>query len=144
MRFKKILVPYDATPSSEKAFKKILPIIEKHCSKIILLTCVRDRATFGFFQTKSDKKSLEQEKKRAERFQNMAIKEAEKFELSITSKIVKSDLESESIIDYAKSEKVDLIVMSKTKLTTNAEKMYYNSTVEAVFKNAPCPFLYVP
>ena len=144
MRFQKILVPYDATPSSEKAFKRILPIIEKHCSKIILLICIRDRATFGFFQTKSDKKSLEQEKKKAQKFQDMAKKDAQKFELSITSKIVKSDLESDSIVDYAKEQKVDLIVMSKTKLTTNAEKMYYISTVEAVFRKAPCPLLYIP
>ena len=79
MRFKKILVPYDASPSSEKAFKRILPIIEKHCSKIILLTCIRDRATFGFFQTKGDKKNLESEKKKAERFQSIAIKEAGKI-----------------------------------------------------------------
>ena len=144
MKIKKILVPYDATPSSENAVKKIFPLIEKHDSKIIFLTCIHDKATFGFFKTKSDKNEITQEKKNAQKFHIRLQKEAEKFGIPSDSKIIKSDLESRSIIEYAKDEKVDLIVMSKSKVGTHAEKMYYNSTVDAVFKNAPCPFLYIP
>ena len=64
MKINKILIPYDATPSSEKAVKKIFPLIEKQDSKIIFLTCIHDKATFGFFKTKSDRKEIEEQKKR--------------------------------------------------------------------------------
>jgi nucleotide-binding universal stress UspA family protein len=64
--------------------------------------------------------------------------------VNIISKIVKSDLESKSIIEYAKKENVDVIIMSKSHLSTHAERVYYNSTVEAVFKKTPCMFLYLP
>lgn len=144
MKINKILIPYDGTPSSVNAVKKVFPLIEKQGSKIIFLSCVHDKATFGFFKTKSDKKEIEQEKKKLEKYHQQLIKEAEQFGISSSSKIIKSDLESRSIIEFAKDQKVDLIVMSKSKLGTHAEKLYYNSTVDAVFKNAPCPFLYIP
>ena len=144
MKINKILIPYDATPSSEKAVKKIFPLIEKQDSKIIFLTCIHDKATFGFFKTKSDRKEIEEQKKRAQKNHEIVKKEAEKFDIISSSKIIKSNLESHSIIEYAKDHQIDLIVMSKSKVGTHAEKMYYNSTVDAVFKNAPCPFLYIP
>ncbi|AFS81059.1 UspA domain-containing protein [Candidatus Nitrosopumilus koreensis AR1] len=144
IKIKKILVPYDATPSSEKAVKKILPLIEKHDSKIIFLTCIHDKATFGFFKTKSDKREIEQEKKKMEQYHERLKKEAAKFGIPSSSKIIKSDLESRSIIEYARDQNVDLIVMSKSKMGTHAEKLYYNSTVDAVFNKTPCPLLYIP
>ncbi|KFM20397.1 Universal stress protein [Marine Group I thaumarchaeote SCGC AAA799-P11] len=144
MKIKKILIPYDATPSSKRAVKKIFPLIEKHGSKIIFLSCIHDKATFGFFKTKSDKKEIERERKTIQKYHEQLKKEADSFDIPSSSKIIKSNLESHSIIEYAKEQKVDLIVMSKSKLGTHAEKMYYNSTVDAVFKKAPCPFLYIP
>ncbi|WP_428323978.1 universal stress protein [Nitrosopumilus sp.] len=144
MKIKKILIPYDATPSSKKAVKKVFPLIEKHNSKIIFLSCIHDKATFGFFKTKSDKKEIEQERKKIQKYHEELKKEAEGFDIPSSSKIIKSDLESRSIIEYSKEQNIDLIVMSKSKLGTHAEKMYYNSTVDAVFKNAPCPLLYIP
>ncbi|AJM92306.1 MULTISPECIES: universal stress protein [Nitrosopumilus] len=144
IKIKKILIPYDATPSSEKAVKKIFPLIDKDCSKIIFLTCIHDKATFGFFKTKSDRKEMEQEKEKNKKYHERLKKEADKLGIQASSKIIKSDLESKSIIEFAKDQNVDLIVMSKSKIGTHAERLYYNSTVDAVFKKAPCPFLYIP
>ena len=144
LKLKKILLPYDATASSVKAFKKVLPIIESEGTTIILLTCIRDQATFGFFKTRSDREHIKKEKKRAEKIHEEATREGKKFGINIRSKIIKSDLESKSIIDYAKKENIDVIIMSKSKLSTHAERVYYNSTVEAVFQKAPCMFLYIP
>jgi nucleotide-binding universal stress UspA family protein len=111
---------------------------------MVLLTCIRDRASFGFFKSKSDKKEMEKEKMKAEKYHEDVAKKVEKLGVSTISKIVKSDLESKTIVDYAKKEDVDLIIMSKSKLRTYAERVYYNSTVEAVFKKTSIPFLYVP
>lgn len=144
IKIKKILVPYDATSSSKKALKKILSLFENQNSKIILFTCIRDRATFGFFKTKSDKQQIQQEKENAKKLHDEVKREAKPFGLELSSKIVKSDLESKSILEYAKKENVDVIVMSKSKILTHAERVYYDSTVEAVFQKTPCLFLYVP
>ena len=98
IKIKKILVPYDATASSRKALKQIFSLFEKQKSEIILITCIRDKATFGFFKTKSDKQQIKQEKENAQKFHDAAKKEANTFGLELSSKIVKSDLESKSII----------------------------------------------
>ena len=142
--FIKILIPYDATQSSERALKKILPILEKHSSKIVLLTCIRDKATFGFFKTNTDKKMMRKEKEKAKKIHHWLTKKIQELGMKVSSKIVKSDLESKTIISQAKKERTDLIIMSKSRLKTNAEKIHYNSTVEAVFTKTPCAFLYIP
>lgn len=144
MKINKILIPYDASPSSEKALKRVFPLIEKHDSKITFLTCIHDKATFGFFKTKSDKKEIEELKKKAQKNHERLKKDAEKNGIPSNSKIIKSDLESHSIVEYATEHNIDLIVMSRSKVGTHAEKLYYNSTVDAVFKKSPCPFLYIP
>ena len=81
MKIKKILVPYDATPSSEKAIKKVFSLIENENSMVVLLTCIRDKATFGFFKTKSDKKEIEQEKNKAKKHHEIIKKVFEYSEL---------------------------------------------------------------
>ena len=142
-RLKQILVPYDGTKSSGRAFRDALNIAKTYDAEIKILTCIRDVATFGFFKTKADKKLIEKQKKMATKKIESLKNDAERDNVSVKSKIVKADLVSEKIIDYAKSEKVDLIVMSRTKYGTAAEKLYNESTVEKVFHEAPCSFLHV-
>ncbi|WP_316504200.1 universal stress protein [Nitrosopumilus sp.] len=45
------------------------------------------------------------------------------------------------ILEFAKQHKVDLIIMTKTKITSRYEKQHYQSTIENVFRNAHCPIL---
>ena len=142
-KIQEILVPYDGTKSSDRAFKDALNIAKTYDAEIKILTCIRDVATFGFFKTKADKKLIEKQKTMASKKIKILKEEAIKQNVSVKSKIVKADLVSEKIISYAKSEKVDLIVMSRTKYGTPAEKLHNESTVEKVFHEAPCSFLHV-
>ena len=141
-KISKILVPYDGTKSSETALKSSLEIAQRYGSTIILLTCIPEKFTFGFFKTSSDKKILQKQKKQAKQRIKKIEKKLQRLKISVKSKIIKCDVVSHQIIEQAKKEKADLIVMSKTKLSTNAEKMYLESTVETVFKNTPCSLLY--
>jgi len=143
MLFKDILVPYDGTPSSQRAFNSALNIAKKHESKILIFTCIPDQTTLGFFKTKLNKLVLQQEKNRAEKQISYLKKTAIKIDVPITSKIItSSSLPSRCIVRYANDHKVDLIVMSTTKLKAS-EKMYYFSTVENVFRHAKCSLLIV-
>lgn len=138
-----ILLPYDGTKSSERAFKYAIHMAKIHQAKILTLTCIRDQATFGFFKLKSEKEKMERQKENAERRINKLKEIAKKIGVPIKSRIVKCEIISKEIVDYAKKQDVDIIAMSKTKYGTIAEKMYSESTVEKVFKNAPCTFVHV-
>lgn len=142
-KIQKILVPYDGTKSSDRSFKNTLSIAKTYGAELQILTCIRDVATFGFFKTKADKNLIEKQKKMASKKIKELENEAKKIGVKTKAKIVKADLVSEKIIQYAKNEKVDLIVMSRTKYGTAAEKMHNESTVEKVFDEAPCSFLHV-
>ena len=141
--FNHLLVPYDGTESSRIAFQAALKIAKNNQSSISVLTCIEEKSTLGFFQTKSDKKEYERIKNQAEKHHSRLNKEAEKYQIEFKSKIMKSSLASDSIVKYAKENKITLIIINKTKLSTELEKRYYNSTVENVFKKSPCSILVV-
>ena len=103
----------------------------------------RKSQTLGFFQTRSDKKEYDRIKNEAKRHHARLNKEAEKHQIDFKSKIMKSSLPSDCIVKYAKENKVSVIILNKTKMRTELEKRYYNSTVENVFKKAPCSILIV-
>ena len=62
-------------------------------------------------------------------------------DVSFRSKVVKNGLASTKILEFAKQHDVDLIIMTKTKISSRYEKQYYQSTIENVFRNAHCPIL---
>ena len=80
------------------------------------------------------KLSVEKQQLKLEKF-------AKEHDILCNSKIVKNGLPSTRILEYAKQHKIDLIITTRTKLSSNFEKQHYHSTVENMFRNSPCPIL---
>jgi len=139
--FEHILVPYNGTAGSEKAFRKAISLAEIVQAKITLLTCLEERQTFGFFKTKASKQEFEKECKIIEKQQLTLEKFAKEHNVSCGSKIVKNGLPSTKILEFAKHHNVDLIITTRTKHSSHYEKQHYHSTVENMFRNSPCPIL---
>ena len=139
--FEHILVPYNGTAGSEKAFRKAISLAASIDAKITILTCLEERHTFGFFKTKTGKQEFEKERKLVEKQQLKLEKFAKDHDVSCGSKIVKNGLASGQILEFAKKHDVDLIITTRTKLSSHFEKQHYQSTVENMFRNAQCPIL---
>ena len=139
--FEHILVPYNGTSGSNKSFRKAVSLAALTDAKVTILTCLEERPTFGFFKTKTSKQEFEKEKKGIEKQQKILEKFASDHGITCKSKIVKSGFASEGIIEFAKKQNVDLIIMAKTKISSRYEKMHYQSTIENVLRNAVCPTL---
>jgi nucleotide-binding universal stress UspA family protein len=143
MKINNILVPYDGTESSKKAFNSALDLAKKHEAEILIFTCIPEQATFGLFKSKADKKAMQNQKNLAEKQIESLKHKAESAEVSITSKVMLTHrLPSECIVKYSSEKKIDLIVMS-TRRTSPSARMHYISTVENVFKHAKCALLIV-
>ena len=139
--FENILVPYNGNAGSDKAFKKAISLASLTHAKITILTCLEERPTFGFFKTKTSKHEFEKERKLVE-IQHLKLEKfAKEHNVSCDSKIVKNGLPSTKILEFAKQHNIDLIITTRTKLSSNYEKQHYHSTVENMFRNAPCPIL---
>ena len=139
--FDHILVPYNGTVGSEKAFRKAISLASSIQAKITVLTCLEERQTFGFFKTKTNKQEFEKERKLVEKQHLKLEKFAIKHNVSCSSKILKNGLASSKIIEFAKQHNTDLIITTKTKFSSRYEKQHYQSTVENMYRNAPCPIL---
>lgn len=138
--FEHILVSYNGTAGSEKAFRKAVSLAESIQAKITLLTCLEERQTFGFFKTKASKQEFEKECKVVEKQQLKLERFAKEHDVLCDSKIVKNGLASTKILEFTEQHKIDLIITTRTKLS-HYEKQYYHSTVENMFRNSPCPIL---
>ena len=139
--FEHILVPYNGTAGSEKAFRKAISLASSTNAKITIVTCLEERSTFGFFKTKTNKLEFEKERKLVEK-QHLKLEKLAKEQLIVfDSKIIKGGLASTKILEFAKQHNIDLIMTTRTKLSSRYEKQHYHSTVENMFRNAPCPIL---
>jgi len=132
--FEHILVPYNGCPGSQKAFKKAIGLSLLTKSKITVLTCVEDRATFGLFKTKTDKEEFDKEHKMIELEHNKLEKYATEHEIFPVFKITKSSIPANEILEFAKKHDVDLIIMG-IKKRIRYEQRHYPSTIEDVSKN---------
>ncbi|MHA7734025.1 universal stress protein [Nitrosopumilus sp. S6] len=138
-----ILVPFVGNHGTDKAFSNVLDVARKNDSKIHLLTCLKEKISYGFFKSKSDKIHL---KKQREKITSKISKWktlAKKFNIPVKTKVVKCDIASKTIIDYAKDHKIDLITMTKTHPKSHTDKIYLEETTRNVFNNSPCSFLYL-
>ena len=139
--FEHILVPYNGTSGSNKSFRKAISIASLTSARVTILTCLEERPSFGFFKTKTSKQEFEKEKKSVERQQKILEEFASNHNVTCKSKIVKNGFASTGIIEFAKKNDVDLVIMTKTKISSRYEKMHYQSTIENVLRNAVCPTL---
>ena len=135
------MIPYNGTSGSNKAFRKAVSLASAIEAKITILTCLEEKPTLGFFKTKTNKQEFEKQKKHVEKQHAELEKFSKGHDVSASSKIVKNGMASVRILEFAKQHKVDLIIMSKTKITNRYEKQHYQSTIENVFRNAQCPIL---
>ena len=139
--FGHILVPYNGTDGSNKSFRKAVSLASLTDAEVTVLTCLEERPSFGFFKTKTSKQEFEKEQKSVGKQHKILEKFASDHNVSCKSKIVKNGFASKSILEFAKKQDVDLVIMTKTKISSNYEKMHYQSTIENVLRNAVCPTL---
>ena len=129
-----------------------LPAVKRHLEKRCLwhpqlmqrlpfLPVWRNDQQLGFFKTKTSKQEFEKERKLVEKHHLELETIAKKHTISFSSKIVKNGMASVKILEFSKQHGVDLIIMTKTKISSSYEKQHYQSTIENVFRNTHCPIL---
>jgi len=141
MMFTNILVPFDLSNQSIHAFKTALNIAKKFNSKITLLTCLEgDAWHHKFYDSKADNEIIKKQKK-ATLVQIAKIEPlAKKDNIVIKSQIIRSTSVVKDIINYAKSRKMDLIVMGSHS-RTGIDKIILGSVANGVTQKARCPVL---
>ncbi len=141
MLFKNILVPHDGSGHSKHAFKVALDMAKKYNSKISMVT-VLDMSPSHWAHSNLWDKAIGGTKtlvtKEFESFEDAA----KKAKVSFQSKIIENHSTTKAIVSYAKSKKIDLIVMGAQGIT-GWDKLVLGSVTDSVAHKVRCPVLIV-
>jgi len=141
MLFENILVPFDLSSPSNQAFKIALDIAQKYNSKLTLLTCVEgDAWHHKFYDSRADSELLKKQTKAAKKFMEKLEESANKAGVKIKLQIIKSSSVVKDITTFAKSRKIDLIVMNSHG-RTGLDKLILGSVANGVIQRSTIPVL---
>lgn len=141
--FSNILVPFDLSNQSIHAFKTALDIAKKYNSRITLLTCLEgDAWHHKFYDSSADNEIIKKQKKAILAHIAKVEPLAKKANISMKSQILKSISVVKDIVTYAKSRKIDLIVMSSHG-RSGVDKLILGSVANGVTQKSSCPVLII-
>ncbi len=141
--FQHILVPFDLSANSTRAFKVALDIAKKYNSKVSLLTCLEgDAWHHKYYDARADFELIKKQKKVTEQHLEKLKSIAEKNNVSIKSHILTSKSVVHDIVTFAKSRKHDLVVIGSHG-KTGFDKLLLGSVANGVSQKANCPVLIV-
>lgn len=141
--FQNILVPFDLSTQSTRAFKVALDIAKNYNSKVTLLTCLEgDAWKHKFYDSRADEELLKKQKKVTEKYLEKLESLANKNKVTVKSQIIKSKSVVNDIVTFAKSRKYDLIVIGSHG-RTGFDKVLLGSVANGVSQKTSCPILIV-
>ncbi len=143
MLFKNILVPWDDSKYSNRAFKVALEIAKRFDSKIIGITCI-DVVFRGhwYYESEYYSKKLGKQKKyileKISQFEKVARKNSNQFSF----KIFETHSTVMKIVSFAKLKKIDLIIIGAHG-RTGWNRLFLGSVANGVAQRVKCPVLIV-
>ncbi|CAG0928756.1 Universal stress protein E [Thermoflexales bacterium] len=135
--FKKILVPLDGSPLSQRALQPALTLSQPTGAELLLVR-VPVVDTLSFAVSEARQRQLVQD---ALLYLETLRKSNEQPQLNLRTQVLTGDAAS-AIIDTARAEQADLIVMS-THGYSGLTRWVLGSVTEKVLRSAPCPVLAV-
>ncbi len=143
--FRNILVPYDGSKYSLHAFKIALDMAQRYDSKITVLTCLAKPEYRGiwYYDSRYTKAILKKEEKAAkENISKLVESVKKKTDIQINFKIVPTISITNQIISFAKSYKIDLVVIGSHS-RTGFNKILLGSVAHGVSQQVHCPVMIV-
>ena len=141
MVFSKILVPFDGSSYSMKAFKAALEVAKKHKSKVFVLSCLeKDNLGAWYIDKRINKQIISDAKKYAKSFLVKLEKTAEESQIPVSTNIQETKSIAKEIIDYAESKKINLIIMGSHG-QTGFNRLVLGSVSNKISQLSKCPVL---
>jgi len=143
MLFQNILVPFDLSNQSTRAFKVAFDIAKKYQSRITLLTCIEDYAlNHLYYVSGTSSQQLKKQSKVVKKHHEKLTSLAKKNNIPVKSKILTSESVVNDIVTFAKSRKHDLVVIGSHG-RTGFDKLLLGSVANGVVHRVKCPVLIV-
>ena len=138
--YKKILVPLDGSPLAEKALEQAEPLAKAFDSEILLFQVVHFMPIYGSPELVAPLIVDERHKEFAEKYLARLVKVMEGKGLKVKAIVKTGQQVAVEIIDFAKENRVDLIVMC-TRGRSGISRWVLGSTAHKVVTRAETPIL---
>jgi nucleotide-binding universal stress UspA family protein len=143
MAFSKILVPFDGSSYSLKAFKIALDIAKKHNSKIYVITCLeKENLGAWYIDKRINKQILKDAKNYAKSALSKLEENAKKSNIQISIHIEETKSITKKIIDFVESKKINLVIIGSHG-QTGFNRIILGSVSNKVSQLAKCPVLII-
>ncbi|MFA7381964.1 MAG: universal stress protein [Desulfurivibrionaceae bacterium] len=136
--YKKIMVGYDGTKFSDCALKEAIALTKESDAKLLLVTAPEIDVNLQAMAPEAN----ELIEKKARTALERATAKVKKAGLTCESKIIVTNSAQETLVETAKKNKVDLIVLG-THGRTGLVRLLMGSTTARVIGHAPCNVLVV-
>ena len=141
--FQNILVPFDLSNQSTRAVKVAFDVAKTRKSKVTLLTCLEgDAWHHKYYDARADSELIKKQKKVTKKYLEKLEPLAEKYEISLKSRIIPSKSVIKDIVNFAKSGKYDLVVIGSHG-RSGFDKWLLGSVANGVSQKVHCPVLIV-
>lgn len=138
-----ILVPFDGSTYSVKAFNTALDIAKKQKAKINVLTCLEKENLGAWYVDKRiNAKIIKDAKKFAMNFLSKLEKTAKNSGVLLSIYILETKSISKQIVNFANSKKINLIVIGSHG-QSGFNQFILGSVSNAVSQSAKCPVLII-
>ena len=143
MAITNILVPFDGSSFSVKAFNAALDIAKKQNAKISILTCLeKDNLGAWYKDKRINRQIIKDAKKFAMDSLSKLENTAEKSDILLSVHIIETKSISKQIVDFANSKKINLIVIGSHG-QTGFNRFILGSVSNSVSQLAKCPVLII-
>ena len=143
MAITNILVPFDGSSFSIKAFNAALDIAKKQGAKIQVITCLeKDNLGAWYKDKRINKQIVRNAKKFAMEFLSKLETTAKDSGILLSVYIIETKSISRQIVDFAVSKKINLIVIGSHG-HTGFNRFLLGSVSNAVSQSAKCPVLII-
>jgi len=138
-----ILVPFDGSTYSVKAFNAAVEIAKRKDAKIKVLTCLEKENLGAWYVDKRvNKQIIKDAKEFAMGFLSKLEKTAKDSDVSLSVHILEAKSISKQIVDFANLKKINLIVIGSHG-QTGFNRFILGSVSNAVSQSAKCPVLII-
>ncbi len=143
MSFTNILVPYDGSKPSIRAFKIALDMAKKHGSKLKVVTFIGEADVGAWYiDVKLNKEIMKKAKNFSKKYLSRLEDMAKKEGVRISSDVIETDSIVKELLSFTKSKKIDLIVMGASG-RGRFDKLMLGSIANGVSQRAKCPVLII-
>lgn len=141
MTFQKIAVAIITPTHTKKSFELGLEMTKKFDSELTVIECMyKTPPKFYFFETKSDKKTTQNQITKLKVELDNWKKIAHKQQISIKTKLALTDNISHWVVDYVKENKIDLLIVDYPKLSME-EITLFDDIINVIHHKSNCHLL---